>query len=300
MVIKARQVGRAKEHRLLNAFDSDIKFCGLSDGTRRQYLFIAKRYLEFTGGNPTWSRSEIMEFIASLGDVTSTYAFWVLSIVRRFHRSVLELILQHQTKWPIGPREGPRPKVRPQPSFGEDVIDKLLRSIKDERDYAVTRILFATGMRRDELCRLDIDDYKGKKVFITMAKGEESRTVRLDRVTCKAIDTYLDTRDDKNDALFVNDHRQRYTPSALSQVFRRYFRNMGAEPRTGLHAFRRGLVTVLHDRGLTREEIQKWFGWKTPTMVERYIQLSPSVVSGRVEKVHPFYDKEGKKGENKT
>ncbi len=42
----------------------------------------------------------------------------------------------------------------------------------------------------------------------------------------------------------------------------------------GWHAFRRGWTTDAHEQGVPDKEITQYLGWKTPTMVFRYIQLS--------------------------
>ncbi|GAJ19274.1 unnamed protein product, partial [marine sediment metagenome] len=117
---------------------------------------------------------EIMQFTSSLGKVTDTYSAWVLSVVKRFHKAIRDILPENEKKWPLGPRDGPKPKIRPQPSYGEKEINRLFRVIKNERDYAIMRLLFATGMRRDEVCRLSIKDYSSPNIFIVMAKGEET------------------------------------------------------------------------------------------------------------------------------
>lgn len=276
----------------LRALEQDMSFCGLSESTKKQYRFTTNRYLDFTDNAPDFSRQEIMQFISSLGEVTDTYSSWVLAVVKRFHKAIKDKLPEDEKKWPIGPRDGPKPKVRPQPSLGEKEVLRLFSIIKSNRDYAIARLLFATGMRRDEITRLTIPDYKRPNIFIIMAKGEEFRTVKLDKGTCLAIDEYLGSREDRYPQLFLNDHSKPFTPDALSQTFKKYFALIGAEKRTGLHAYRRGLVRVLHDRGLPREEIQKFYGWKTSSMVDRYLQLSPSEISKRVTAVHPFYEEE--------
>ncbi len=279
---------------LLKLLEEDMLFCGLVEITKQQYRLVIKRYLDFTENNPDFSRQEIMEFNTSLGKVTSTYAAWVISIVKRFHRTIRDILPDNKRNWPLGPREGPKVERRQQPSFDIVIIDKFLSIIFNTRDYAMARLLFATGMRREEVCRLDEDDYSGSSITIKMAKGEELRTVKLDNKTSIAINDYIKSRSDRSSALFVNDHSKRFTPSGLSQVFNKYFRRLQLEKGTGFHAFRRGLVKVLHDRGLSVIEIQKFMGWKTSKMVEVYIQLSPSEISERVEAVHPFYQEDKK------
>lgn len=276
----------------IKLLEADMRFCSLSEATKHQYRLIVTRYLDFTDNAPDFSRNEIMQFVASLGDVTPTYSSWVLTVIKRFHKTLSDILPNDKKKWPLGPREGPKPKLRQQPSFDEMIINKLFRVIKNNRDYAIARLLFATGMRRDELCRLRRDDYDGETIFIGMVKHEEFRTVKLDSGTCSAIDDYLLTREDRSLTLFVNTYGKPLTPNALSQVFKKYFKRIGAEKRTGLHAFRRGLVTLLYNRGMGETSIQKWGGWKTGEMVRRYIQLSPSKLGEEVIAVHPFYEEE--------
>lgn len=270
-----------------------MKFCSLTESTKKQYRFIVTRYLDFTENDPEFSRQEIMQFIASLGKVTSTYSSWVLTIVKRFHRTIQDILPKDKKKWPLGPREGPKVVVRQQPSFGDEaIINKLFSVIKNNRDYAMARLLFATGMRREEICRVGLNDYNPPNILIHMSKGEEFRTVRLDNTTCEAMNEYLETREDRYKVLFLNDHSKPFTPDALSQVFKKYFRKMGADKRTGLHAFRRGLTTLLYNRGMGETEIQKFIGWKTSEMCRRYIQLSPDRVGKDVRVIHPFYEEE--------
>lgn len=281
---------RTSKTKYLKLLEADMRFCSLSEATKHQYRLIVNRYLDFTDNAPDWSRNEIMQFIASLGDVTPTYSAWVLTVVKRFHKTLSDILPNDKKKWPLGPRDGPKVVIRPQPTFNEYIINRLFRVIKDNRDYAIARLLFATGMRRDEICRLERNDYDGKNIFIRMVKGEEFRTVKLDSTTCLVIDDYLLTREDRSSTLFVNTYGKPLTPNALSQVFKKYFRRIGAEKRTGLHAFRRGLVTLLYDRGMGETSIQKWGGWKTGEMVRRYIQLSPSRLGEEVIAIHPFYE----------
>ena len=280
-------LSRAKYSKLLEA---DMRFCGLTESTKHQYRLVVNRYLEFTENNPDFSRDEIIQFVASLGNTTSTYRAWVLSIVKRFHKTIKDILPKGMNKWPLGPRDGPKVVVRQQPTFDVTAINKLFRVIKNNRDYAIARLLFATGMRREEICRLSISDYSRPNITIKMAKGEEYRTIKLDNVTCDALDEYLESRNDRYLVLFLNEHSKPLTPDALSRAFKKYFSRIGAEKRSGLHGFRRGLVTLLYERGMGETEIQKFIGWKTREMVSRYIQFSPSRISEDVREIHPFYE----------
>ena len=120
---------KVSKKRYLKALEDDMKFCSLVETTKHQYRLVVNRYLDFTENNPDFSRNEIMEFNASLGNVTSTYAAWVISVVKRFHKTIKDILPEDKKKWPLGPREGPKVKIRAQPTFDIGVIDRLFRLI---------------------------------------------------------------------------------------------------------------------------------------------------------------------------
>ena len=276
----------------LKLLENYMAFCGLKESTKKQYRLMAERYLYFTDNSPEWSRQEIMQFITSFSSDSNTYKSWVLHLVKIFHKSIQDSLPDNKKNWPLGPREGPKVEVKPQPTYSEEQVKKLFRIIKSIRDYAIVRLLFVTGMRREELCNLKRDDYSEGNIMIKMVKGEETRTVRLDKETCKAIDRYLDSRKDNDETLFVSEHGRPFISTELSHIFSKYFKKVSAGKRTGFHAFRRGVVTMLHDKGLSETEIQKWGGWKTGEMVRRYIQIRPARITDKVASVHPFYQED--------
>ena len=61
----------------MQSLEEDMRFCDLAETTQSQYRFVVTRYLDFTENNPAFSRREIMGFVSSLGNVTSTYSAWV-------------------------------------------------------------------------------------------------------------------------------------------------------------------------------------------------------------------------------
>src|SRR5207247_8315530 len=83
------------------------------------------------------------------------------------------------------------------------------------RDRALLLTLFCTGMRRDEVARLDrldVEDGGADRALIT-GKGEKERVVFFDEKTQAVIRAYLQARHDTPaPALFRHDHRRR-TPA---------------------------------------------------------------------------------------
>jgi site-specific recombinase XerD len=75
--------------------------------------------------------------------------------------------------------------------------------IRDLRDKAILELLFSTGLRVSELCRLTVDlDLSSDEISIR-GKGGKIRVVFLSPEAKKSIKAYLSARKDMNEALFV-------------------------------------------------------------------------------------------------
>src|SRR5258708_38240637 len=82
------------------------------------------------------------------------------------------------------------------------------------RDKALILTLFCTGMRRDEVARLDrldVEDGGSDRALIT-GKGEKKRVVFFDAPTQAAIKTYLEARNDTLAPPFLRHHTRHGQP----------------------------------------------------------------------------------------
>lgn len=91
------------------------------------------------------------------------------------------------------------PAGRPDaaPAIPEDAVDRLLaacagRDFRDLRDLAIVRLFVDTGLRRNELATLRVEDVNlpGRSLAVA-GKGGATRTVPLTPTTSRAIERYL-------------------------------------------------------------------------------------------------------------
>src|SRR5258708_34698931 len=90
-----------------------------------------------------------------------------------------------------------------------------VRRLELLRDQALLLTLFCTGMRRDEVARLDrfdVQDGWGDRALIT-GKGEKERVVFFDEQTQAAIRAYLVPRADTLPQPFLPHHNHHRPPA---------------------------------------------------------------------------------------
>jgi site-specific recombinase XerD len=149
------------------------------------------------------------------------------------------------------------------------------------RDRALVLTLFCTGMRREEVARLnrvDVEDGWADRALIT-GKGEKERIVFFDATTQHAIRDYLVARADALPPLFLrhDNHRGpraghggdawRLGPQSVWGIIKRYARAVGVPAST--HHFRHAKASVLLNRGASLSEVQDILGHASPDTTKR-------------------------------
>jgi len=149
------------------------------------------------------------------------------------------------------------------------------------RDRALMLTLFCTGMRREEVARLDrydVQDGWADRALIT-GKGEKERVVFFDDLTLAALREYLGARDDALVPMFLrhDNHRGRsaghggerwrLSPQSVWAIVKRYARAVGVPATT--HHFRHSKASVLLNRGASLSEVQDILGHASPETTKR-------------------------------
>lgn len=108
------------------------------------------------------------------------------------------------------------------------------------RNIAIVELLYASGIRVGELCRMNRNTIKDRQ-FTVIGKSKEPRICFISARAEEAIKVYLEARSDNNPALFVsNQNDRRITPGNIRKVFqnacnRSDFENV--HPHTIRHSF---------------------------------------------------------------
>ncbi len=156
-----------------------------------------------------------------------------------------------------------------------------VRRLELLRDRALLMTLFTSGMRREEVARLnrtDLDDGWADRALIT-GKGDKERVVFFDEATLQAIRAYLEARGDTQTPLFLrHDNRRgraaghggeqwRLSAQSIWLIVRRYAKAVGVPAST--HHFRHAKASTLLNRGASLSEVQDILGHSSPETTKR-------------------------------
>lgn len=263
----------------LAQYKAYLQTLGYSPSTRLQYARIAQNFLEYSKGS--FSRDIVLAYLALYSTRSGTY--------RRFITYALKSLFLFLVKsWPLDKRESPKLSRPFRPLLSQDDITKLLQIVSGiPLEHALVTVDAVLGARREELTRIQLDDYQPPNIRVRTAKGGDERVRYIGEEACEVLNRYLDVRRSASPYLFVSSRGVALTPTALSLIFRRMADKAGIPKGVGWHAVRRSVVTWLFDGGMREREIQEVFGWKSVAMPGQYVQLSRGDIEEKVRGAHP-------------
>ena len=157
-------------------------------------------------------------------------------------------------------------KIKTKKVVKEIISDENFEILRDNcnniRDLAMIELLASTGIRVGELVNLNIEDVLfNERECIVLGKGDSERVVYFDAKTKIHLQKYLESRKDKNPALFVS-FKKPYKRLGINGVERR-IRELGQGAnikKVHPHKFRRTMATNAIDKGMPIEQVQKLLG----------------------------------------
>lgn len=164
--------------------------------------------------------------------------------------------------------------------FTDEEREKMLRACTNIRDKAICEFLYSTAVRVSELARLNRNDIRfGTKDLIVYGKGAKERRVYLNDRTNMYMREYLQSRTDKDPALFVGlkAPHERMTKAGIEDAVRRIGKRAGVE-KAHPHRFRRTALTNALNRGMPLQEAMIMAGHAKPETTMRYCTVDQEAV----------------------
>ena len=165
-------------------------------------------------------------------------------------------------------------------TYADEDLEKLRDDCKELRNLAIIDMLNSTGMRVGELVNLDIADVDfEERECVVLGKGDKERIVYFDARTKLHLRKYLNTRTDRNPALFVsirNPHKR-----LLAGGVEIMLKKMGEQcdvHHVHPHKFRRTMATTAIDKGMPIEQVQKLLGHEKIDTTLHYAMVKQSNV----------------------
>ena len=161
---------------------------------------------------------------------------------------------------------------------------------KGARDRAMLELLYATGLRVSELCRLSLADVDACAIRIH-GKGGKRTDVPLGRKASDAVDSYLAYRDERGaarqEALFLGRGNRPINRVSVWKIVKQYAHEAGITKTIFPHTFRHSFATHLLDNGADLRIIQELLGHASISSTDRYTHVSRTHLHEAFQAFHP-------------
>ena len=153
--------------------------------------------------------------------------------------------------------------------FSESDMELLRQYAPDKRERAIIDFLFSTGCRVSEMVSINRNEIDWKNSLIMIkGKGSKFRIIYLNARAVVSLKSYLDSRDDAAEALFVSKctfskggvkSPARLTADRIRDILHAIGENAGVE-NVHPHRFRRTAASLALRRGMPIEQVAKILG----------------------------------------
>jgi len=202
---------------------------------------------------------------------------------------------------PASELELPRPEKRlPQQALTLAEIDRLLAvpDVADPlgvRDRAILELFYSTGLRRAELCRLELPDVNAERRTVTVrrGKGKKDRVVPVGARALAWIERYvrevrprlsLDTR---TAALFLSGYGEAFNPDVVSRMVSEWMKCAGFDRPGSCHLLRHTCATHMLEGGADIRYIQQLLGHENLETTAIYTEVSIRQLQEVHARCHP-------------
>jgi len=280
-----------------------------SPKTIENYNHYLTRFISFAKvENPRDITEEtIRKYRLTLNRTTDERGKPLKKVTQNYHVIALRSFLKYLAKRDI--RVVPAEKIELGKQEEREVVflesselERFLRAPQGEtlsnlRDRAILETLFSTGLRVSELCSLDQDDIDLKRgEFSVRGKGSKLRMVFLSEQSKTAISSYLDKRQDADEALFIrvprNERFEKYeelrlTPRSVQRIVKKYAIAAGIVcKKVSPHSLRHSFATDLLRNGADIRSVQALLGHSSLTTTQIYTNVTDKQLREIHQKIH--------------
>jgi integrase/recombinase XerD len=165
---------------------------------------------------------------------------------------------------------------------------------KGLRDRAMLQLLYATGLRVSELCRIRHAEVDLQYMLVRiLGKGNKQRVIPMGVPAAKALQDYLDTarpailKRRESPFLFVTARGSAMTRQAFWKLLAAYGRSAGIFHGLTPHVIRHSFATHLLERGAGLRSVQAMLGHADISTTQIYTHVLQSRLRKTIDEHHP-------------
>ena len=169
------------------------------------------------------------------------------------------------------------------------------RDVLGIRDRTLLEVLYATGVRRRELTRLDLSDWQMdcRTILVRQGKGKKDRVLPVGKQACIWLARYVEESrpllvvDLTEKSLFLTGYGERFTSHYLGALVRRILNECEVTIPGACHLLRHSFATHLLEGGADIRLIQQLLGHASLETTSIYTQVSIEHLRAVYESSHP-------------
>lgn len=215
-----------------------------------------------------------------------TQNYYIISL-----RSFLKFLIKNDVKT-LEPTKIDLPKTesRSLKFLEREHVDRMVTSadtskIEGVRDRAILELLFSTGLRVSELCKLNHQQVNiERREFGVVGKGGRARVVFISDRAADWVQKYLDMREDPYKPLFIRysgrvseengGEKMRLTPRSIERMVKKYVAKARIPVDATVHTLRHSFATDLLSNGADLRSVQEMLGHKNIATTQIYTHIT--------------------------
>ena len=165
------------------------------------------------------------------------------------------------------------------------------------RDRTILEVLYATGLRKQELMNLTVGDVNLEEELlrINSGKGGRDRVTPLSQVACSFLETYIHGvrpellfgHPEHTDRLFISLRGRPMGRNTVGGVVEKYARLAKVKKHVTCHLWRHTCATHLLQNQANLRHVQEILGHRSLATTERYLRVTITDLKEAHRKFHP-------------
>ena len=270
------------------------------EGTIETYTANIKKFLEWSGKNPEdLNLEDCRAYIFELRvdkKMSTQHCNGINSALKFFFRYVLHKSWD-QDVVPRMINDITLPKV-----MSLKDVEKLIDAAQTIRNKAIIALMYSSGLRVSELCRLAPEDVNmtTMQVHIRGGKNHQDHYTILSKRALDLLIEYWRSYPVKREILFVGSKgkHEPMKPSGVEIMLRKVGNSVGID-HMHPHILRHSFASHMIESGVSLEYIQAMMGHRDPESTHRYIHVANKALMGIKSPLdHATSKKRGRKKKN--
>jgi integrase/recombinase XerD len=274
---------------ILAALETDLSLSSKSPSTCTTYTACVRYFTAYIGKSLTQTeRSDVVRFVRHISQerrlTPATVKTYVCALLFAFRVTLGRPDVVDGLK---APRVTPPLAVVLSP----DEVSRLLASFRAPTYVALSRLLYATGMRLGEALAVTVDDIDAARgvIRIQHTKTRRPRVARLSACLLEVLRSYWREVRPPRPLLFPGrDPSRPLDPTAVTRAFHRAALSANISKSVTPHVLRHSYATHLIEGGVDIHTVQLLLGHASLSTTLRYLHLSTAHLAGRRPALSPL------------